>query len=274
MRQLVAWLTALTFAISPAMAGTSGNAEKSPSQPAKAAESSAPAAKASSTAKTEAAPKPETSSLELELEQLRDLLQQQTQELQSQRAALREQQQKMQALEDQLKMANAPRENISAAPGNAVNPSTGVHLGSNVASATASYRGDQDKKPDEAPTAIHYKGITITPGGFLAAETVWRDKALSADVNTPFNSIPFNAASQSKITEFNGSGRQSRISVLAEGKLSSTKLTGFMKRIGCPPASHRTTTKATATPIAKGRFGARRLWRAAGRSPAGKCGAW
>ena len=25
--------------------------------------------------------------------------------------------------------------------------------------------------------AIHYKGITITPGGFLAAETVWRQRA-------------------------------------------------------------------------------------------------
>ena len=25
----------------------------------------------------------------------------------------------------------------------------------------------------ETPLAIHYKGITLTPGGFLAAETVW-----------------------------------------------------------------------------------------------------
>ena len=29
----------------------------------------------------------------------------------------------------------------------------------------------------ESPLAIHYKGITITPGGFLAAETVWRQRA-------------------------------------------------------------------------------------------------
>jgi hypothetical protein len=226
MRQLVAWLTALTFAVSPAMAGTSGNGEKSPSQPAKAAEGSAPAAKATGTVKAEASPKPETSNMELELEQLRDLLQQQTQELQAQRAALHEQQQKMQALEDQLKMANAPRENISAAPGNAVNAST-VSLGSNVASATASYNGDQDKKPDESPTSIHYKGITITPGGFLAAETVWRERGLTNDVNTDFKAIPFNAASISKISEFNASGRQSRISLLAEGKLNTTKLTGY-----------------------------------------------
>ena len=227
MRQLVAWLTALTFAVSPAMAGTSGNAEKSSSQPGKAAESSAPAAKAGSTAKAEAAPKPEASSMEVELEQLRDLLQQQTQELQAQRAALREQQQKMQALEDQLKKANASRENITAAPADTVKTGTGLDLNSNVAGATASYKNEQDKKSDESPVAIHYKGITITPGGFLAAETVWRNRALSADVNTPFNTIPFNAASPSKVTEFNASGRQSRISLLAEGKLDTTKVTGY-----------------------------------------------
>ena len=36
----------------------------------------------------------------------------------------------------------------------------------------------------ESPLAIHYKGITITPGGFLAAETVWRQRAEGADINT------------------------------------------------------------------------------------------
>ena len=29
----------------------------------------------------------------------------------------------------------------------------------------------------ESPLAIHYKGVTITPGGFIAAETVWRQRA-------------------------------------------------------------------------------------------------
>jgi len=81
----------------------------------------------------------------------------------------------------------------------------------------------------ENPIAIHYKGITITPGGFLAAETVWRQHALGADINTPFNSIPFDGATAAHMSEFFGSGRQSRISMLAEGKLSSTKLTGYVE---------------------------------------------
>ncbi|HSY63672.1 MAG TPA: hypothetical protein VK829_03690 [Terriglobales bacterium] len=79
----------------------------------------------------------------------------------------------------------------------------------------------------ESPLAIHYKGITITPGGFIAAETVWRQHALGSDINTPFNSITFPGAAQSNLSEFFGSGRQSRISMLAEGKLSSAKLSGY-----------------------------------------------
>jgi hypothetical protein len=81
----------------------------------------------------------------------------------------------------------------------------------------------------ESPSAIHYKGITITPGGFLAAETVWRSHATGSDINTPFNSIPFAGASQSNLSEFFASGRQSRLSMLAEGKLSSAKLTGYVE---------------------------------------------
>lgn len=81
----------------------------------------------------------------------------------------------------------------------------------------------------ESPLTLHYKGITITPGGFLAAETVWRQHALGSDINTAFNSIPFSGSPQSKLSEFFGSGRQSRVSMLAEGKLKNAKLTGYVE---------------------------------------------
>jgi len=81
----------------------------------------------------------------------------------------------------------------------------------------------------ENPLALHYKGITIMPGGFLAAETVWRSHALGADINTPFNSIPFDGATASHLSEFYGSGRQSRISMLAQGKLNSATLSGYVE---------------------------------------------
>ncbi len=92
---------------------------------------------------------------------------------------------------------------------------------------TATTLQETQKTISEPPTAIHFKGITITPGGFLAAETVRRSRALASDINTPFNSLTMPGASQSSMSEFFGTGRQSRISMLAQGQLSSVKLSGY-----------------------------------------------
>ncbi|HVR25356.1 MAG TPA: hypothetical protein VMU26_18785 [Candidatus Polarisedimenticolia bacterium] len=81
----------------------------------------------------------------------------------------------------------------------------------------------------ESPLALHYKGITITPGGFAAAEFVRRSRALAADINTPFNSVTMPGASQNSLSEFFGSGRQSRITALAEGRLKSATLSGYVE---------------------------------------------
>jgi hypothetical protein len=79
----------------------------------------------------------------------------------------------------------------------------------------------------ESPAAIHYKGITLTPGGFLEAATVYRTHATSGDINTPFTSEPFNAADIAHVSENNFSARQSRLSLLAEGKIGSARATGY-----------------------------------------------
>jgi hypothetical protein len=52
---------------------------------------------------------------------------------------------------------------------------------------------------------------------------------LASDINTPFNSLTMPGAAQSSISEFFGSGRQSRISGLAEGRLKSAKLSGYVE---------------------------------------------
>ena len=88
---------------------------------------------------------------------------------------------------------------------------------------------ETQKSISDPPTAIHVKGITITPGGFLAAETVRRSRAVGGDINTPLNTVPLPFASQSRISEFFGSGRQSRISMLAEGRLKDVKIGGYVE---------------------------------------------
>ncbi len=79
----------------------------------------------------------------------------------------------------------------------------------------------------ESPATIHYKGITITPGGFVEAATVYRTHATSGDINTPFTGIPFNAADLAHVSENNFTARQSRLSLLLEGKLATAKIGGY-----------------------------------------------
>ncbi|ADV83290.1 hypothetical protein [Terriglobus saanensis] len=87
----------------------------------------------------------------------------------------------------------------------------------------------QATKKLEHPETIHFKGVDLTPGGFFAAETVNRQRAIGGDVNTAFSSIPFSGQTAGVLSEFNGSGRQSRLTLLAEGKLPSATLRGYLE---------------------------------------------
>jgi hypothetical protein len=79
----------------------------------------------------------------------------------------------------------------------------------------------------ESPAALHYKGVNITPGGFVAFEGVWRQHSVNSDINTPFNSIPLPSANEGHVSELNFSGRQSRLSVLVAGDAGKYKLSGY-----------------------------------------------
>ena len=80
----------------------------------------------------------------------------------------------------------------------------------------------------ESPSALHLKGITITPGGFLRQNRM----AVACPRlrhQYSFNSVPYDGANASALSEFFGSGRQSRMSMLAEGKLSSATIRGYVE---------------------------------------------
>ena len=87
----------------------------------------------------------------------------------------------------------------------------------------------ENQRAITSPEVLHFKGIELKPGGFVAAETVDRQRGVSADVNTPFSSIPFAGTTAGVLSEFNASGRQSRLSLLAEGKLSKSRVSGYFE---------------------------------------------
>jgi len=165
----------------------------------------------------------------------------------SQQAALAQQQQQIQELRDQLHNRDQAAQQAQSAAVDAASKADAAQaqatqqqqtvselkgdvtdLKTNMASTVVTVQETQ-KSISGPPTAIHVKGITITPGGFLAAETIYRSRALGSDINTPFNSVPMPGSSNSNMSEFFGSGRQSRISMLAEGRYKSVKLMGYVE---------------------------------------------
>src|ERR1700712_3665227 len=55
----------------------------------------------------------------------------------------------------------------------------------------------------ESPLALRYKRVTLPPIGFFALETVYRSRAMASDVNTPFNSTPYQGAGMAHVSELN-----------------------------------------------------------------------
>jgi hypothetical protein len=90
--------------------------------------------------------------------------------------------------------------------------------------------GDQQvyNKEMESPITIRFRGINITPGGYAEAAFVRRSRALGADLPTPFNSLTAPGASQSQLSEFFGSARQSKATVFVDGRLGNVDLSSYI----------------------------------------------
>lgn len=108
--------------------------------------------------------------------------------------------------------------------------STVTDLKGNQVSLAASVSDETTKikKDIASPEALHYKGITLSPAGsFLAAESVYRTAATGGGINTAFTGVPLQYADAAQISEFFGSGRQSRLAIKAIGKLPGMTMTGY-----------------------------------------------
>lgn len=203
---------------------------------------------ASKTASTKPAAKAsEKSNAEIsaQLEELRQALQAQQEQLQLLKEELAKRDREIEAAREAAASANAKASDATVKASEAANTSaelksTTTALNSTVSSLAASNSAAvnavvarpakaTDDNPEHGPTTIRYKGVNLTPGGFLEAATINRTKAISGDINTGFTSIPYNGNSLSKLSEVNFSARQSRLSLLADTKIGSTKVASYFE---------------------------------------------
>jgi hypothetical protein len=206
-------------------------------------------AKPATPAKPKAATKADKSdsAIAAEIEELRQALQAQQEQLTLLKEELAKRDRQIDEARDAAAAANSRAAEATTKATEAANTSAAVKstadtLNNTVAGLTASNaaltstvatvataQADASKPPEEGPSTIRYKGVTITPGGFVAAETVYRTRATDSDIATPFTATPFNAANLAHVSENNFTGRQSRLSLLVQSKAGPAALTGYFE---------------------------------------------
>src|ERR1019366_10263287 len=88
-----------------------------------------------------------------------------------------------------------------------------------AAAMTLSLIALQGAHAQDSTATIHYKGVTLQPVGYGAAEFVWRQKNMSSDMGVSYNSIPFSGTTNANMTE--------------------TRFFGGEVRLGLPPGGSR-----------------------------------
>src|SRR4051812_30547753 len=170
-----------------------------------------------------------------DIQALRSMIEQQNQALQEMRQQLQQRDAQMQQLQQSVQQAQTK---ATSAESEATQQKTAVtalqsdvtEVKSNFTQTALSTQEDQKRVGAlEAPTAIHYKGITITPGGFIELGTVIRNRNENSSLSSATGdaNIPFPGSANGTLSEFRFDSRHSRISLKGEGKVGSTKVTGY-----------------------------------------------
>src|SRR6266480_5604740 len=223
MKKLVALTLSMFIVSGTALADSRKDADR---QPAKAQPAKPKAAKNSDAA------------IAAQLEELRETLQSQQEQLQMLKEELVKRDRQIDEAREAAAAAHARATEANAKATEAVNTSAEVKStavsdlkasSEGPKTTGAKEQGDPQKPVEEGPSTIRYKGVTLTPGGFIAAETVYRQRAESADINTQLAGIPYPGSALSKVTENAFTARQTRGTVLAESKVGTAKLTGYFE---------------------------------------------
>ena len=75
--------------------------------------------------------------------------------------------------------------------------------------------------PALADTTLASGSITVSLGGFLASEGVYRSRSESADIGSSYSGVPFANQSTAHLSETRFTARQSRLTVMATGDVDS-----------------------------------------------------
>lgn len=142
-------------------------------------------------------------------------------------------QQEIQALKDQINelQRRLDAQTAAQAETKAAASAAAAQAASATAAVAAAKQAESTAKQAQSDDKLHYKGVTITLGGFTALESVYRTRDINSDMASNFNAITYpvggapsgtgtisSTALYGNTAEFKFSARQSRFSMLAEGQ--------------------------------------------------------
>ncbi len=234
MRLFLGCILALALCTLPASAAAGGGANNRSSD-AKSTAASDSKTSTEPTGKPDASAEPAKSSLDLEIQELRE-------QLQLQSELVRQQQDRVQALEEQLKASSSGREALSssptATPASAANSSSPVGAASAVpASATVAAASpaappatpQANNAPPESPLQLRVGTAYITPVGFMDFTGVWRSHTGGSGIGTNFAGIPYGTVFQNNLSEFRFSMQNSRVGFRVDAMVMGAHVIGYME---------------------------------------------
>jgi hypothetical protein len=158
---------------------------------------------------------------------------------------------KMQALQNQILSMQRQLDQLKAAQTKAAADAAQAQAAAAAqARATAAAQAQAKAAADESArlaassqdSFFKRHKIKITPGGFAAAESIFRSRNETSDMASSFNTgIPFPNSHNYYVNEFRGSARQSRLSLLAQGSVDeSTDLAAYFEGdfLGAAPTAN------------------------------------
>ena len=106
--------------------------------------------------------------------------------------------------------------------------------------AAPEVRAQPEEKTAGGATAFQFKGLTVTPGGFLSSTALVRTRNENADAATSYFAIPLDGSSNANLSELRGTARNSQLSLMLEGSAGTTQLRGYVETdfLGATPTSN------------------------------------
>jgi hypothetical protein len=127
-------------------------------------------------------------------------------------------QKQLKAVQDEIKESKKKTQKAAAKAVPVVNAATPKPTPTPISFET---KTSYEPKPFEKKPLPSLAGVRVTLGGYVAAESVFRQRNEVADMGAIFNAIPYPFSALYHEHEFRASARGSRLSLLAEGDIDS-----------------------------------------------------